>query len=73
MNLDNRTERSQVTKQLLGKKVKELEALLKELHDRRYYNYEIEVESYYRLVSHIYLSKIRNGSSLIFHLKNFLG
>lgn len=73
MNLDNRTERSQVTKQLLRKKVKELEALLKDLYYRRYYNYEIEIDAYYRLASHIYLSKVRNGNTLIFHMQNFLG
>ena len=52
---------------------KMLEKKLGELHDRRYYGYEIELEAEYRIASSVYIARTKTGGSLIYHLKNFLG
>lgn len=73
MNLNDRQQRSELIQQLLRKRPKELETLLSELYHKRYYEYDIEVDAYYRLVSHVYLNRVRSGKSLMFHMQNFLG
>ncbi len=50
----------------------QLEKVLGDFYIRRYFNYEIELDNEYRLVSSVYLEKTRTGDSLIFHLKNYV-
>lgn len=52
---------------------KELESMLKELYHKRYVEQDIEYESRYRLVSSVYLQKTSPKTSLVFHMKNFVG
>lgn len=73
MNLDDKALYLQEQNRLIRLGTTKLEALLEELHDRRYNRYDISVDAHYRLVSHVYNARVRSGSSLIYHLKNFLG
>lgn len=73
LTFPTREEWYQERSRLLGMKSKDLEKLLGQLYEKRYVEQDINYESYYRLVSHVYIQKTREGQSLIFHLKNFLG
>jgi len=73
MFLDNRETYLKERSKLLQKSKRDLEILLEGLHKRRFEEHDIQIDAYYRLVSHVYNVRVRNGSSLIFHLKNFLG
>ena len=73
MNLDNKEVYLQEREKLCKLQTKELEALLGELYYRRYIEYDITVDTYYRIASQVYNTRMRKGSSLIYHLKNFLG
>lgn len=75
MNLNLKTKKDYETEiKKLGRMSKaELEKLLGELYQKRYIDQDINYESYYRITSHVYVQKTRTGSSLIFHLKKFLG
>jgi hypothetical protein len=50
-----------------------LEKLLGELYEKRYVEQDINYESYYRLVSSVYVHRTRDNRALKFHLQNFLG
>lgn len=52
---------------------KRLEELLGELYQKRYVDQDINYESYYRLVSSVYVHRTRDNKALTFHLQNFLG
>ena len=51
----------------------QLEKLLGELYEKRYVEQDINCESYYRLVSSVYVHRTRDNKALTFHLHNFLG
>ena len=51
----------------------QLEKLLGELYEKRYIEQDINYESYYRLVSSVYVHRTRDNKALTFHLQNFLG
>ena len=51
----------------------QLQKLLGELYEKRYVEQDINYESYYRLVSSVYVHKTRDNKALTFHLQNFLG
>lgn len=72
LNLDNRETYLQERAKLLKLSLNQLEVILKDLFIRRFEKHEIEVEAYYRIVSHVYNHKARNGTSLIFHLKKLV-
>lgn len=73
MNLDNREIYLQEREKLCRLNTPQLEALLAELFVRRYEQYDVSIDAYYRVASHIYNVRKRQGGSLVFHLKNFLG
>jgi hypothetical protein len=73
MNLDNREIYLQEREKLYRMTTPQLEALLGELFVRRYEQYDVSIDAYYRVASHIYNVRKRQGGSLVFHLKNFLG
>lgn len=73
MFLDSRNVYLEERKRLLKMRKKELEVLLGDLYKRRFEEHDVQIDAYYRLVSHVYNSKTRKGNSLIFHLKNFIG
>lgn len=60
-------------KELTKLNPKQLEKLLGELYEKRYIEQDINYESYYRLVSSVYVHKTRDNKALTFHLQNFLG
>jgi len=73
MNLDDKVTYLRERRKLFRLKTGELEGLLEKLYQRRFVEYDITVDAYYRIVSQIYNTRTRTGSSLIYHLKNFLG
>ena len=73
MNLDDKGVYLGERIKLYRLQTKELERLLEELYDRRYNHYDISINEYYRLVSHVYNGRVRTGGSLVYHLKNFIG
>lgn len=73
MNLDDREVYLRERQKLIRMSTSKLEELLEELFARRYGDYDISLDVYYRIASQVYNTRMRKGSSLIYHLKNFLG
>lgn len=73
MNLDDREVYIRERQKLYLLSTDQLEALLEELFARRYGEHDISVDAYYRIASHVYNFQKRQGGSLIFHLKSFIG
>lgn len=73
MNLDDREVYLHERRKLYRLQTRELEDLLEELYRRRFVEYDVSIDAYYRIVSQVYNTRIRSGSSLIYHLKNFIG
>lgn len=73
MNLDDREVYLQERRKLYRLQTRELEDLLGELYRRRFVEYDVSIDVYYRIVSQVYNTRIRSGNSLIYHLKNFIG
>ena len=73
MNLDNRENylREQALLQKLS--LSKLTKFVAEMHKIRYEDNDIQVDSYYRLASHVLTQRTKVGGTLIFHMKNFLG
>jgi len=73
MNLDDKVTYLEERIKLCRLKTKELESLLEKLYWERFVKYDITLEAYYRIASQVYNVRTRKGSSLIYHLKKFLG
>lgn len=73
MNLDDKVIYLQERGKLIRLSTARLEEMLRDLYDRRFNQQDISVDAYYRLVSHVYNTRVRSGGSLVYHLKNFLG
>lgn len=50
-----------------------LEKELKEMHHKRFVEYNIEYTELYRLAALAYNRRVRSGTGLIFHMKKFVG
>jgi len=72
MNLDNKEnyyrEMSLLNRLSIGK----LEQFVGELYKIRFEDQDIEVDSYYRLASHVLNQRKEDRQSLIFHMKNLV-
>ncbi len=60
-------------KRLMRMPLPQLKMLMEDLHYKRYYEYDVSVEALYRLGSYVLIKRTTKSSSLIFHLKNFVG
>jgi len=58
---------------LKGMPISKLKELVGKLYEMRYEEHDIEVHSYHRLASSVLIDRTKNGDTLIFHLKNFIG
>jgi hypothetical protein len=72
MNLDNKENYQREMKLLYRLPMGKLKAFIGELYQARFEEQDIEVESYYRLASHVLNQRKENRRSLIFHLKNLV-
>ena len=72
MNLDNKKNYQREMKLLNRLPLNKLKAFVGELYQTRFEEHDIEVESYYRLASHVLNQRKENRQSLIFHLKNLV-
>lgn len=50
----------------------QLQKELGELHKKRFIEHDIEYTEVYRVAARVYNTRTRDGSGLIFHLKNFV-
>ena len=73
MNLDNRENYLKERALLFNLPLLKLKKYVAEMHKIRYDDNDIEVEAEYRLASFVLTRRTRSGSSLIFHMKNFIG
>jgi hypothetical protein len=71
-NLDNKQNYQRELRLLHKLSINKLEQFVGELHKIRYDDNDVEVDSYYRLASHVLNQRRENKSSLIFHLKNLV-
>jgi len=72
MNLDNRENYTKEQILLHRLPLTKLQKLVGELFQLRYEENDIEVDAYYRLASSVLIRRTSTGSTLIFHMKNFI-
>ena len=53
--------------------ITQLQKLMGEMEKKRYEENDISVENDYRIISSVFLQRTKRDSSLVFHLRNFLG
>ena len=72
MNLDNKQNYQRELRLLQKLPMNKLRPFVGELYKIRYEENDIEVDSYYRLASHVLNQRAEGRRSLIFHLKNLV-
>ena len=72
MNLDNKKEYDKEYQRLRCLPINDLSTLLEELYNKRVMNHQIEFVEQHRLASRVYQERTRKGTSLIFHMQNFI-
>ena len=70
MVLDDREPYMSLQKKLHKIPIQELKNKVVDLHEKVYYQHNIEYHSEFRLASAVLLDRTKNGDSLIYHLKN---
>jgi len=73
MNLDNKENYQKEMRLLYKLSIDKLKKFVGELHKIRFEDHDIEIDAYYRLASLVLNQRKENKTSLIFHLKNFIG
>ena len=72
MNLDSKEEYFEAKKELEKMSDRDLESLLSNLSEELYVLGYNELKEYHRVASAVYNKRKSKGTSLIFHLKNFI-
>lgn len=73
MDLDDREAYLKEKLRLLRMPLPKLQRVVGDLHQRVYEDNDIEAYSYHRLASSVLIDRTKTGSTLIYHLKNFIG
>ena len=70
MVLDDREAYLSLQKKLHRIPIQELKNKVADLHEKVYYEHDIDYHSEFRLASAVLIDRTKNGDSLIYHLKN---
>ena len=73
MNLDDKVVYARERALLYRLSLSELKKYVGEMYKIRYEDQDIEIDAYYRLASFVLNQRTKTDSTLIFHMKNFLG
>lgn len=73
MNLDDKVVYARERALLYRLSLSDLKKYVGEMYKIRYGDQDIEIDAYYRLASFVLTQRTKTDSSLIFHMKNFIG